>query len=80
MMSEYEGLVKRLRDYSAARKGEIAELTREAADAIEELQRECLKSKIEEKREALLRCEAELQKSQIMASFMPISKMAEEGE
>ena len=33
----YEELVKRLRDYSAARKGEIAELTAEAADAIEEL-------------------------------------------
>lgn len=34
----YEELIKRLKDYSAARKGEIAELTEEAADAIEELQ------------------------------------------
>lgn len=33
----YDELVKRLHDYSAARKGEIAELTAEAADAIEEL-------------------------------------------
>lgn len=37
-MSEYVELVKQLRDYSATRKGEIAELTREAADAIETLQ------------------------------------------
>ena len=35
----YEKLIKRLKDYSTARKGEIAELTEEAADAIEELQR-----------------------------------------
>ena len=33
----YEELIKRLKDYSAARKGEIAELTEEAADAIEKL-------------------------------------------
>lgn len=33
-------LVKRLREYAAARKGEIAELTEEAADAIEELKQE----------------------------------------
>ena len=35
----YEELIMRLKDYSAARKGEIAELTDEAADAIEELNR-----------------------------------------
>lgn len=35
----YDELAKRLRDYSAARKGEIAELTGQAADAIEELSR-----------------------------------------
>ena len=34
----YEELIKRLKDYSTARKGEIAELTEDAADAIEELQ------------------------------------------
>ena len=33
----YEELIKRLKDYYTARKGEIAELTEEAADAIEEL-------------------------------------------
>ncbi len=36
-MSDYTELIKRLRGYSAARKGEISELTKEAADAIEEL-------------------------------------------
>lgn len=34
-MSDYSNLIKRLREYSNARKGEIAELTREAADALE---------------------------------------------
>lgn len=34
----YGELIKRLKDYSTARKGEIAELTEDAADAIEELQ------------------------------------------
>lgn len=34
-MSDYTNLIKRLRDYSNARKGEIAELTGEAADALE---------------------------------------------
>ena len=34
----YEDLIKELREYSNARKGEIAEITKEAADAIEELQ------------------------------------------
>lgn len=33
----YEDLIKELREYSNARKGEIAEITKEAADAIEEL-------------------------------------------
>jgi len=33
----YEELIKRLKDYSTARKGEIAELTEKAADAIEKL-------------------------------------------
>ena len=36
-MNDYAELVKRLRDYSSARKGEIAALTGEAADAIETL-------------------------------------------
>lgn len=34
----YEDLIKKLHEYSNARKGEIAEITKEAADAIEELQ------------------------------------------
>ena len=38
----YEELIKRLKDYSTARKGEIAELTEEAADAIEELEKKML--------------------------------------
>lgn len=33
----YEELIKRLKDYSTTRKGEIAELTEEAAVAIEKL-------------------------------------------
>lgn len=36
-MNDYAELVKRLRDYSSARKGEIASLTGEAADAIDNL-------------------------------------------
>ena len=34
---DYKGLIKRLMDYSGERKGEVAELTAEAAEAIEEL-------------------------------------------
>ena len=41
----YEELVKRLREYSAARKGEIAELTAEAAGAIEKLDKDLEQSK-----------------------------------
>lgn len=36
-MSDYTKLVEQLKDYSSCRKGEIAELTADAADAIEEL-------------------------------------------
>ncbi len=36
-MTEYKELVNRLKVYSLARKGEISELTKEAADAIETL-------------------------------------------
>lgn len=36
----YEETIKELRDYASTRKGEIAELTRGAADAIEGLQEE----------------------------------------
>ena len=42
----YEELVKRLRDYAASRKGEIAELTAGAADAIEELSKELIELKM----------------------------------
>ena len=34
----YKELIKELRDYAASRKGEIAELTGKAADAIEQLE------------------------------------------
>lgn len=50
----YEELIKRLKDYSAARKGEIAELTEEAADAIEKLQRQ-IDGWIEQERKVLLK-------------------------
>ena len=36
----YEEFAKRLRQYAATRKGEIAELTAEAADVIEEMSHE----------------------------------------
>lgn len=36
----YNDLIKQLREYSSARKGEIADLTAQAADAIEELSQE----------------------------------------
>lgn len=47
-------LVNRLRSYSAARKGDIAELTAEAADAIEELQAQ-INGWIEQERNVLLK-------------------------
>lgn len=36
-MADYKALVNRLQVYSLARKGEISDLTKEAADAIETL-------------------------------------------
>lgn len=75
-MSDNSNLIKRLRDYSNARKGEIAELTREAADALERqkgtLEEEYMKHYIQGRKD-----ERAIQEGRMMQTFSPDNGMTE---
>lgn len=69
-----DNLIKRLREYSNARKGEIAELTREAADALERqkgtLEEEYMKHYIQGRKD-----ERAIQEGRMMQTFSPDNGM-----